>query len=824
MKLNKIVTIVFSLLFVTNVFSQIQLGHSIRLSENWFFLKSDLGGVWEAFRPAEPESPESVPVWEPVTLPHCYNALDVVDPLGNYYQGPAWYKSMIEINNPYPGGRTLLHFQGVGQESEVFIYTTKVGSHVGGYDAWEVDITDAVEAFRHTKMCDERFEGKIPVAVRVDNSRDTERIPSAMSDFNLYGGIYRHLDLVYLPALYMDKPAIVTQVDPKTGKGKFTLSSELFDFASVGSASVSVTLRSPDGKIIKDKTEHVGSNPSVSFNIVFDVEKPELWSPASPVLYTCDVLLKSDAGEQQYTEKVGFRYFEFLKQGPFMLNGKRLLLRGTHRHEDHAGVGAAMTDEQITEEMKLIKNMGANFVRLGHYQQSDLVLRLCDELGIIVWEEIPWCRGGLGGQIYQAQAKRMLTNMIKQHRNHPSVIVWGLGNENDWPGDFEEFDTLKIQGFMSELNQLSHQLDPARVTSIRRCDFCKNIVDVYSPSIWAGWYRGLYTDYKRVSENEMKKTDHFLHVEWGGDSHAGRHSEHPNFCLKLIAPVMLADERAGDATFTGGAPRVSKDGDWSESYIIELFDWHLKEQEKMPWLTGTAFWTFKDFSTPLRPDNPIPFVNQKGVVGRDLILKESYYVFQSYWSDMPMVHIYGHTWPVRWGEAGELKMVKVFSNCDQAELFMNGVSQGIRKRDSQDFPAAGLRWNVVYKKGNNQIKVVARKGKTILTDEISQEYQTEKWGEVAKIGLKIEPVNDKEALVVAQLYDENGVRCLDSRDFVEFDLTGDDQLVVNQGTVTGSKKIQARNGRAEIRVVLQKKNSVVSVKTAKARTEFISIN
>jgi beta-galactosidase len=155
---------------------------------------------------------------------------------------------------------------------------------------------------------------------------------------------------------------------------------------------------------------------------------------------------------------------------------------------------------------------------------------------------------------------------------------------------------------------------------------------------------------------------------------------------------------------------------------------------------------------------------------------------------------------------------------------MNGVSQGIRKRDSQDFPAAGLRWNVVYKKGNNQIKVVAQKGKTILTDEISQEYQTEKWGEVAKIGLKIEPVNDKEALVVAQLYDENGVRCLDSRDFVEFDLTGDDQLVVNQGTVTGSKKIQARNGRAEIRVVLQKKNSVVSVKTAKARTEFISIN
>ncbi len=128
--------------------------------------------------------------------------------------------------------------------------------------------------------------------------------------------------------------------------------------------------------------------------------------------------------------------------------------------------------------------MGANFIRLGHYQQSEIILRLCDELGLLVWEEIPWCRGGLGGEKYREQARRMLTNMIDQHRNHPSVILWGMGNENDWPGDFEEFDKDSIRAFMSELHDLSHRLDPTRPTVIRRCDFCRDIVDVYSPSIW----------------------------------------------------------------------------------------------------------------------------------------------------------------------------------------------------------------------------------------------------------------------------------------------------------------------------------------------------
>jgi beta-galactosidase len=416
----------------------------------------------------------------------------------------------------------------------------------------------------------------------------------------------------------------------------------------------------------------------------------------------------------------------------------------------------------------------------------------------------------------------MLTNMIEQHYNHPSVIIWGLGNENDWPGDFPEFDKEKIRVFMKELHDLSHALDPTRKTAIRRCDFCKDIVDVYSPSIWAGWYRGIYTEYKQVSEEEFKKVKHFLHVEWGGDGHARRHSESPDNALRKVKTGVGADERAGDASLIGGASRVSKDGDWSESYIVNLVDWHLKEQETMPWLTGSAQWPFKDFSTPVRPDNPVPYMNQKGVVERDFTKKEVFYVYQSYWTKKPMVHIYGHTWPVRWGAAGEEKMIKVFSNCDEAELFVNGKSQGVKKRNSQDFPAAGLRWNVVPNAGKNIVKVIAKKGKTVLEDELSFDYETRPWGKPAKLELqKIAEENGKATFEV-KLKDANGVQCLDARNWVRFSLAGDGELIDNQGTSTGSRYVQFYNGRALISVKTNGGKSTIAVKSEGVPSEMLA--
>jgi beta-galactosidase len=452
-----------------------------------------------------------------------------------------------------------------------------------------------------------------------------------------------------------------------------------------------------------------------------------------------------------------------------------------------------------------------------------LVLELCDELGLLVWEEIPWRCGGLGGDRYQQQCRDMLRNLVDQHYNHPSVILWGLGNENDWPGDFERFDTNAIRSFMAQLNTLAHQLDPSRQTSIRRCDFCRDIVDVYSPSIWAGWYSGRYPEYRAAAEKAIKGNPHFFHAEWGGDSHAGRHAEEPEKFLGQVATGEGTAETGKAYKSSGGKARASKDGDWSESYIINLFDWHLKEQEQMPNLTGTAQWIFKDFATPLRPENPVPRVNQKGVVGRDGMPKESYYVFQSYWADKPMIHIYGHTWPLRWGKPGEEKLVKVFSNCREAELFVNGISMGVKQRNGTNFPAAGLSWKVKLNEGSNTLRALGRSPGGEVSDEVSVGYQTAAWGKPARLVLKEIARTNRVATIEARLLDQAGVPCLDAANMVRFGLAGDGQLLDNLGTSTGSRAVQLYNGRAQISLKLSGSQAVASVSSDGLETVFCTM-
>ena len=414
MKKSILVFVVLVLMANSAVYAQ----QSTRLNNNWEFLKSDLGGIWEAVRPVKAGNPESVPLWKNVILPHCYNAEDAVNPDVNYYQGPAWYRTNLDIKNPYNNGRTLLHFEGAGQKAEVYVYTTKVGSHVGGYDEWTVDITAAVDAFKKTDVYQKQFKGKVPVSIRTDNSRDLEMIPSDLSDFNLYGGIYRYLNLVYTPALSIDKLFALAEVDKDGKQGNLNVKARFYNPTGLSAGTVLIKLIDPDGKMIQQAEKKLSDFKTDVSLANFSIKKPQLWSPGQPALYTVEATVTSNEGAFKQTEKVGFRNFEFIAKGPFMLNGKRLLIRGTQRHEDHAGVAAGMTEDMMRTEMILMKEMGVNFIRLGHYQQSRIILNLCDSLGILVWEEIPWCRGGLGGDIYKDQARRMLTNMIEQHYNH----------------------------------------------------------------------------------------------------------------------------------------------------------------------------------------------------------------------------------------------------------------------------------------------------------------------------------------------------------------------------------------------------------------------
>ncbi|WP_042166557.1 glycoside hydrolase family 2 TIM barrel-domain containing protein [Paenibacillus gorillae] len=777
--------------------------HKQRLIDGWQHYTGSLGGVWEVWRSDKLNNHYNVP-WQEVKLPHSYNAYDVMDPNRTYYQGQGWYRLKADIDNPYPGGRTLLHFEGAGQRTDVYVYTNKAGSHLGGYDEFTVDITDAAKEAAGM----ERYAGKVPIAICSDNSRDLETIPSDANDFHAYGGVYRYLNLVYVPAISVGQVQVTTEwtaapEEAKIGRGpvKVQVDVSLYNpLQHQEELAIAVVLLNPQGKEAGRATLPAKPWTGTQRIADFELNDPERWSTDTPKLYSVVVILESVHGQTEHSERFGFRTFEFTDHGPFLLNGERLLLRGTHRHEDFAGVGPAMTEAMIREELQVIKEMGVNFIRLGHYQQSRIVLDLCDELGILAWEEIPWSRGGLGGEGYRQQCRDMLEAMITQHRNHPSIVLWGLGNENDWECDFDYFDQNEIRAFMKELHELSHRLDPSRLTAIRRCDFCKDIVDVYSPSIWAGWYRGIYTDYEESCKTAAADVRSFFHAEWGADNLATRHVETPyTGFASITGGAGRTDERDGDYLLVGGEPRVSRDGDWSETYFCEMIDWYLSAQERMDWLTGAAQWAFKDFATPVRPDSPIPYLNMKGVVERDLTKKDAYYVFQSYWATAPMIHLAGQSMPVRWGAAGESKVVKAYSNCASAELFLNGVSQGMKRRDSNDFPAAGLRWEVVFKEGENRMSVVAEQDGVVVRDERVFHYQTEAWGQPAEIRLTAER-QDATGLYEATVkaYDRHGVFCPDAAGFIRFGAAGDGKLLDNLGTVRGSRLVQLASGRASL--------------------------
>jgi len=769
-----------------------------RLSDGWEFVQGTMGRAWEVWHS------EETAVWSKVAMPHSFNAYDACDPDTPYYMGNGWYRTHVVVANPYVGGRTLLHFEGAGQTAKVYVGSHLAGEHRGGYDEFVVDITDAVaELAKATVAAPAKGKAKevagVPIAVLCDNSRDLDRIPSDLSDFSLYGGMYRHVNLVYVPQLSLQRVHVRTRIDSATSAANVTvLATTYAPVIDKAAVSLSVEVKDANGAVVHRGSKLITASDEEQELVSFEIAKPKLWSPKTPHLYRCTVKVDRPGGEYVAEEMFGVKHTEFVEHGPFKLNGERLLLNGTHRHEDHAGYANAMPDELIEEEMKLIKAMGANFIRLAHYQQSRRVLELCDRLGLLVWEEIPWCRGGVGDADFKEMCREKLRNMIGQHFNHASVLFWGLGNEDDWPTEYPEINKDKIRAFFTELNGLAHELDPSRYTSIRRCDFARDTVDVYSPSIWAGWYSGTYPEYQKSLETQRDRVKHMIHIEWGADSHAGRHSENPDKVLATIATGHGTDERGLAYLNTGGPARVSKDGDWSETYACNLFDWHLKVQETLPWFVGSAQWIFKDFTTPLRVENPVPRINQKGVIQRDMTLKESYYVFQSYWSEEPMVHLYGHTWPVRWGEAGEQKMVKVYSNCETAELFVNGVSAGVKKRDSQDFPCAGLRWMTPFVAGKNALRVVAKRGGKTVSDEISFVYQTEKWGAPAELRLAEVKREAEIVTVEAKLYDAKGVLCLDAKNVVRFSVAGVGTLIDNQGTPDGSRVVQLYNGRAEI--------------------------
>ncbi len=751
--------------------------------------------------------------WASVTLPHTWNALDTMeaDPARHYTRSVGWY--VREFARPAAGQRLWVEIE-AAQRASAWLNGRPVGAHAGGYTAFTLELTPE----QHGLAADASGM-PLTLALRVDNLPDRDLIPSDLSDFFLYGGLTRNV------RSYLTGPrriaALRCETETAPEAATLTLRGRL-DSPPPRPLTLHLRVSSPEGAVVMEAHETLSAADFALHAGV--IREPALWSPDSPQLYTLRLTLGD--GEEVWDtvdERIGLRFAAFPADGPFLLNGQPLRLHGTHRHEDWAGCGAAVPDELTRRELALVKEAGFNFIRLAHYPQAPAALDACDELGLVVWEELPWCRGGVGGEPFRAQTRAMLDEMIEQHFNHPAIVFWGLGNELDWESEHPDSSDEQVVAFLGNLHERAKAADPQRFTALRRFEPGARVVDVYSPSIWSGWYGGRYQDYEAALDKALARYPRLLHVEWGGDSHLGRHAVGDHLAAEIGRESDHA-ERPGIATSAAGPPRASRDGDWSESYLLDLMEWHLQVQLRSR-LPGNAQWVFKDFGTPLRPENPIPYVNQKGLVDRAGRPKDVYYLFQSYLSSAPICHVESPTWPVRVGPAGEPQRVRVYSNCARVTLFVNGVSAGERTRDPTAFPAAGLVWQVPLRTGENDLRAVgiAADGREV-SHCIRQEYvekdvekDVEAIAAVGSVGSGFtwratldEPADgaadgadEAPALRVAvQLVDAGGRPLVQDRRRVTFELQGGGRLVDRLGAVGGSRVVELANGRASIVVIL----------------------
>jgi len=751
-----------------------------RINEKWSYLEDDVANVEHLSRSIKP--------WEQIDLPHTWNKFDAVDQVPGYRRSASWYKKELFIPESKNNLRYLLEFEGVNIKSDVYVNGSRAGGHIGGYLTYTVDMTSVLKKGQTNA-----------ILVRADNSYDPNVIPSQKSDFCIYGGITRDVWLKIVPAQFIERVLIKTpNVSKKSAETTIDVVLENKGTASTNGEIV-VTLNDRSGKEVAQKSEKVTLKEGETLlSIAMPIVKnPMLWSPANPALYTVNVSLRDGKRTLDgVADRCGYRWFEFKDHGPFYLNGERLLLRGTHRHEDYAGLANAMPDSLHRKDMVMIKEMGANFVRLAHYPQDPEVYRSCDELGILVWDELPWCRGGMGGDEWKANTKRLLKEQIVQNFNHPSIIIHSLGNELYWLPDFVGGDQMdSLRSMIKELNSIAHQLDPWRVTATRKFTEGADLVDLVSPSLWQGWYSGVYTTFEKAIADARKSFARFFHAEYGGDSHIGRHTENP-----VTGEGMTVAGGWEENIKPQKIKNISQMSDWSENYIVNLFDWCLHISEQTEWFTGNAQWAFKDFPTPLRPENPIPYINEKGLVDRAGKPKDAYYVFKSYWTTSPeFCYIESHTWTERSGPAGLKRDVKVFSNCGDVELFLNGTSLGKRTRDIKKFPACGLSWQVDFLSGRNTLLAMGyAKGKAMAFDSVVVHYSNRKSGEADHIELSSETLSDGTIFVTATAVDLNGQRCLEYNKRIYFARDGGGELLVNYGTPTRSSVIEMANGKAQI--------------------------
>ena len=578
------------------------------------------------------EVPAALPAdWEQVNLPHCWNAVDGQDGGNDYFRGTCQYvKAFTKAALP-ESDRYFLEIRGANSSAWVTLNGEKLAEHHGGYSTWRVELTE--------KLQDENL-----LVISVDNSAN-ETVYPQMADFTFYGGIYRDVNIIcvsdsHFDLSYYGAPGI--KVTPVMDGENANVEVEVFVSNRKEGQEISYTITDREGNL-------VAQTVSADTKVAFTLENAHKWhGRKDPYLYTAQAaLLENGDAIDHVAARFGCRSFRIDPDRGFILNGEEYPLRGVSRHQDRWGKGNALSHEDHTEDIDLICEVGATTIRLAHYQHDQFFYDLCDERGLVIWAEIPYISKHMptGRENTISQMKEL----VAQNYNHPSIVVWGLSNEISIGGSTE--DLLENHRI---LNDLCHEMDKTRLTTIAAVSMCKmddpylQIPDVVSYNHYFGWYGG----------------DTSMNGPWFDKFHA----MHPNI------PIGCSEYGCEALNWHNSDPRQ---GDYTEEYQAYYHEELIKQLFTRKYMWATHVWNMFDFGADARAEGGENGQNHKGLVTFDRSYKkDAFYAYKAWLSDEPFVHLCGKRYVDR---VEDVTKVTVYSNQPSVELFANGVSLGVKE-------------------------------------------------------------------------------------------------------------------------------------------------
>ncbi|MDZ7376055.1 MAG: malectin domain-containing carbohydrate-binding protein [candidate division KSB1 bacterium] len=661
---RQVISYSFALLLIAANITFAEGRIKLSINSGWRFHR---GNIAEAEKMNDPSLGREL-----VNLPHSWNVADAFDDEDGYYQGIGWYHKNLFLSDAYLGKRIYLFFEGANQVAEVYVNGKFVGQHIGGYTAFRFDATDFIRCGADNR-----------VLVKVDNSASNE-IPPISADFTFYGGIYRDVFLEITEPIHFDmanygSPGVFIQptIHGKTAlinvRGQLKNDSRMAERVIVKTIIHDASGKEIGGWVSQPIRTRPGQ--AIPFEHEFTLQNIRLWSPDQPYLYRATVKIL-DQKHHRLLDNIelplGFRTFRFDPERGFLLNDVPLRLLGANRHQDFDGMANALPDELHHQDMKLLKAMGANFIRIAHYPQDPAVLHACDQLGLIAWEEIPLVNLIGASEAFARNSETALIEMIRQHHHHPSVFFWGLMNEillrafesgNEvFPGIIEKTTTLT-----RKLNQIAHAEDPSRMTVLaHHGDYRRyqqagllDVTDICGWNLYFGWYSEGF-------EKFLDFVDAF-------------HRDYP------AVPIIISEYGAGsDERVHSHAPMRF---DFSTEWQQHFHEQYLSMIQSRPFIAGAVIWNLVDFGSEGRKDTK-PHVNQKGMLYRNRRPKDVYYFYQANWNrQQPVVKIASSDWKLRSGvpQPGKkwvTEPIKIYSNCQIVELLHDGVSLGKQAPDS----------------------------------------------------------------------------------------------------------------------------------------------